>query len=158
MRNALRMATPAVADEIPVGAWLRQQREARGLDRREMARRLIQAARGVGDSSVPGIESMCQYIRRWEGGVVGLTERYRLCYCEAFGITAAEFGRELPDAGHIATVNAHGLSVSLQYVSGRLVIDISGAETGPPGPEPGLGHGLELVPSVGPSRSYGGRA
>lgn len=142
--------------EMPLGQWLRRQREARGIARREMARRLIQAGQAAGDTSVPGIESICQYIRRWENGECALTERYKLYYCEVFGIPAAEFGSQAPGAGHIATVNAHGLSVSLQYVSGRLVIDISGLET--PEPEAGPGPGLALVTSPGPPRNYGGRA
>lgn len=144
--------------EIPLGIWLRQQREARGLARREMARRLIQAGQGAGDTSVPGIKSMYQNIRRWENDDVGLTERYKLYYCEVFGITVTEFGRQEPDAGHIATVNAHGLSVSLRCISGRLVIDISGMETGTPESAAGPERRLALVPSPGQPRSYGGRA
>jgi transcriptional regulator with XRE-family HTH domain len=143
---------------VPLGRWLRLQREACGLARREMARRLIQAGRAAGDASVPGIESMYQNIRRWENGEFALTERYRLYYCEVFGITAAEFGCRVPGAGHIATVNAHGLSVSLQYVSGRLVIEISGIETEIPERDTGPGHGLALVSAPEPARNYGGRA
>jgi transcriptional regulator with XRE-family HTH domain len=126
------MSMSAVTDEIPLGTWLRLQRESCGLARREMARRLIQAGRAAGDASVPGIQSMYQNIRRWENGEFALTERYKLLYCEVFGITAAEFGRQAPGAGHIATVSAHGLSVSLQYVSGRLMIEISGMEKSAP--------------------------
>ena len=145
--------------EMPLGIWLRRQREARGLARREMARRLIQAAHTAGDTSVPGIESMYHNIRRWENGHTGLTERYKLYYCEVFGITAGEFGLQDPDAGHLATINAHGLSVSLRYITGRLVIDISGMETGTAvtsaGAEPG--RTLALVPSPGQPGGYGGR-
>jgi hypothetical protein len=122
--------------EMPLGLWLRQQREARGIARREMAQRLIQAGQNAGDTSMPGIKSMYQNIRRWETRGTGLTERYKLYYCEVFGITAAEFGIQDPDAGHLATINAHGLSVSLRYISGRLVIDISGMQTSPPDPSP----------------------
>ena len=144
------------AAEIPLGTWLRRQREARGLARREMARRLIQAGRAAGDMSVPGVESMAQYIRRWETRGTGLTERYRLYYCEVFGIPAAAFGLHDPGAGHLTTIDAHGLSVSLRYISGRLVIDISGLDL----PEQGTAqpYELALVPSPGQPRSYGGRA
>lgn len=152
------MTMPAVTVKVPLGVWLRQQREARGLARREMARRLIQAGRAAGDTSVPGIDSVCMNIRRWENGGCALTERYKLYYCEVFGITAAEFGRQAPGAGHIATVNAHGLSVSLQYVSGRLVIEVSGMETETPEPDARPERGLALVTSPGPPASYGGRA
>src|SRR5260370_263452 len=54
----------------------------------------------------------------------------------------------------IATVNAHGLSVSVGYVSGRLVIEISGLDTEDGKPEPGPG--LSLVTSHDPPRQYGG--
>jgi hypothetical protein len=103
---------------------------------------------------------MFQNIRRWETCGVGLTERYKLYYCEVFGITVAEFGVQEPDAGHLATVNAHGLSVSLSYISGRLVIDISGMRTGlpEPEPEPGAERTAEWVAAPGPPRNYGGRA
>ena len=51
-----------------LGAWLRQQREARSWTRREMARQLIQAGRDTGDTTVPGMDSMCHNIHRWERG------------------------------------------------------------------------------------------
>lgn len=47
------------------GAWLRQQREARRWTRLEMARQLIQAGRAKGDT-LPGADSMCHNIHRWE--------------------------------------------------------------------------------------------
>ena len=75
-----------------LGTWLRQQREARGWARREMARRLIRAGRDTGDTAIPGIDSMCTNIRRWENGEWTPTERYRLCYCTALTITPSQFG------------------------------------------------------------------
>ena len=75
-----------------LGAWLRQQREARGWACPEMARRLIEAARASGDISVPGVGTLARSIYRWERGTVGPSERYRLYYCQAFGIPAADFG------------------------------------------------------------------
>jgi hypothetical protein len=80
-------------------------------------------------------------------------------YCKTFEIPVTEFGTKAPgtDAlSPIATVNAHGLSVSLGYVSGRLVIEISGLDTEEAEAEPGSG--LSLVTSPGPPRNYGGRA
>ncbi|MBV9450187.1 MAG: hypothetical protein JO345_30290 [Streptosporangiaceae bacterium] len=74
------------------GRWLRQQREARGWARREMARRLIQAAEAASDATMPGIEHLETYIRRWESGRHQLTERYRLFYCTAFGLRPGQFG------------------------------------------------------------------
>jgi transcriptional regulator with XRE-family HTH domain len=75
-----------------LGAWLRQQRQARGWARPEMARQLITAARRNGDTSLPGADSVCHNIYRWERGMVGVSERYRLYYCQALGIPPAVFG------------------------------------------------------------------
>ncbi|MBV9450345.1 MAG: helix-turn-helix transcriptional regulator [Streptosporangiaceae bacterium] len=75
-----------------IGRWLRQQREARGWARREMARRLIQAAEACDDTTVPGIEHLETYVRRWESGRHGPTERYVLYFCTAFGIRPGQFG------------------------------------------------------------------
>jgi hypothetical protein len=74
------------------GEWLRQQRQARAWSRPEMARQLIKAAKARDDASMPGIDNICHNIYRWERGTVGLTERYKLYYCVAFGISADEFG------------------------------------------------------------------
>jgi hypothetical protein len=74
------------------GRWLRQQREARGWARREMANRLTQAAQAASDATMPGIEHLETYIRRWESGRHQLTERYRLHYCTAFGLRPSQFG------------------------------------------------------------------
>lgn len=57
-----------------------------------MARQLIRAARARDDTSMPCIESICHNIYRWERGTVGLTERYKLYYCAALGISPDEFG------------------------------------------------------------------
>ena len=154
------MTVPAVTGEVPLGVWLRQQREARGLALREMARRLLRAGRAAGDTSVPGIESLCQNIRRWENGECTVTERYRLYYCEVLAIPVAEFGRQAPCGERTATVSADGLSVSLRHEAGRLVIEISGLEAPEPaaGPGPGPGPGLALVTAPDPPKSYGGRA
>lgn len=80
-----------------LGAWLRQQREARGWPRPEMARQLIKAAQARGDTSVPGVDSMCHNIYRWERGADGLSDRYKLHYCHALGITPSQFGPGQPD-------------------------------------------------------------
>jgi transcriptional regulator with XRE-family HTH domain len=153
------MTVPAVMDEMPLGAWLRQQREAQGWSRREQARRLIQAGREAGDTSMPGVDGVYHNIHRWERGDNEPTERYKLYYCKTLGIPVTEFGAKVPRTdplSQIAMVNAHGLSVSLQYASGRLVIEISGldAPEAEAEPEPGL----SLVTSQDPPRNYGGRA
>jgi transcriptional regulator with XRE-family HTH domain len=75
-----------------LGSWLREQRRGRGWLITEMGRHLQEAARGNGDKTVPGREAMARNIRRWETGKNSVSERYRLHYCTAFGIPAAEFG------------------------------------------------------------------
>ncbi len=62
-----------------------------------MARQLIKAARARDDTSMPGIESICHNIYRWERGTVGLTERYKLYYCVALGISPDDFGAGEPE-------------------------------------------------------------
>ena len=76
------------------GAWLRQQRQARGWPIPEMARHLREAAKAVGDT-LPANPGLFTMIRRWENGA-GVSERYRLHYCRAVGITPEQFGCEQP--------------------------------------------------------------
>jgi hypothetical protein len=61
-----------------------------------MARQLIQAGRAKGDT-LPGADSMCHNIHRWERGQGGLTERYKLHYCTVLGISPRQFGTD-PDS------------------------------------------------------------
>jgi hypothetical protein len=77
-------------DTLP--AWLRQQRLARNWNIAEMGRQLHRAAKANNDHTVPGVAALAAYVRRWEKGKVGVTERYRLHYCTAFGISPTEFG------------------------------------------------------------------
>jgi transcriptional regulator with XRE-family HTH domain len=81
---------------MQTGSWLRQQREAHGWPRREMAARIIQAARAAQYTTVPGINDVCRYIRRWEERNGQLTERYILYCCTALGIPAGQFGTAAP--------------------------------------------------------------
>jgi hypothetical protein len=83
-------AGPAGFGEL--GAWLRQQREDRFWSRSEMARQLIAAAHAHGDTSLPSVDNIAHNIYRWERGVVGPGERYRLYYCKALGISLVSFG------------------------------------------------------------------
>src|SRR5450755_875810 len=98
----------AMSSEL--GAWLRQQREARGWTRPEMARQLIRAGEARGDKSLPGMSSMCHNIYRWERGADGLSERYKLCYCQALAIPPGHFGPGQP-AGEQSTAPAPGTSM-----------------------------------------------
>ena len=77
-----------------LGTWLRQQRESRSWARLEMARQLIKAARSNGDLSLPGIDSLMHNIYRWERGTCGPTDRYKLHYCHALGISPDDFGAD----------------------------------------------------------------
>jgi hypothetical protein len=79
------------------GAWLRRERESRGWDRPEMSRQLIAAAKSRGDSHMPGVKSLTHNIYRWESGD-GVSQRYILAYCAAFGMGPADFPRQIRDA------------------------------------------------------------
>jgi transcriptional regulator with XRE-family HTH domain len=119
-----------VADDEGIGLWLRRQREAHGWSKREQARQLIKAGRDSGDTSMPGVDSLVHNVNRWERGDNEPTERYRLYYCKSFGIPAGQFGRDAPVADSLfqagTGLNAPGMSVSVQFASGRLVIEVSG--------------------------------
>lgn len=75
-----------------LATWLRHERRARGWSAMEMGRRLCEAAKASGDRTIPGNEAMCRNIRRWESGRGGVSERYILHYCKAFGISPQTFG------------------------------------------------------------------
>ena len=150
------MSIPAVAGGEALGAWLRREREDRAWTKQETARRLVQAGKDAGDTAVPGVDGMCRYIYRWERGENGLTERYRLYYCKAFGIPAARFGPSTDDLPPAAQASTDGLAVALRRVSGLLVIEISGLDLSEQGTARRFG--LALVPAPGQPRSYGGRA
>ena len=95
------MTGPGGGGEL--GRWLRQQREDRFWNRAEMARQLIAAAYAHGDRSVPDVDNLGHNIYRWERGVVGPSERYRLYYCKAFGVSPASFG--VPGQPQVAAVS-----------------------------------------------------
>lgn len=73
------------ADERHWAARLRTERQAHRWDVPEMARSLAQAA-GASRGNLPDHETLVAYVRRWEAGRAGITERYRLLYSIAFGI------------------------------------------------------------------------
>jgi transcriptional regulator with XRE-family HTH domain len=77
-------------------AWLRQKREEQGWARPKMARRLIKAVETAGDRSMPGLDSMCHNLYRWERGDDSPSERYRLYYSRALGIPPGQFGASPP--------------------------------------------------------------
>lgn len=86
-------ATGAAVNGSPeLGAWLRRQREDRYWSRVEMARRMIKVASGHDDTPPPCTDHLAHNIYRWEHGKAGPSERYRLYWCEATGITPDQFG------------------------------------------------------------------
>ena len=69
-------------------AWaarIRDERRARGWDKPEMARHLALAA-GAGRASLPSSDSLLTYVKRWERGATGISERYRMLYASALGV------------------------------------------------------------------------
>jgi hypothetical protein len=68
-----------------MGSWLRAERQARQWDVPEMARQVRRAARN--DPHLPGLRDLRRMIRGWEAGEHALSERYRLLYAAAFGVT-----------------------------------------------------------------------
>lgn len=82
---------------------IRTEREARGWDKPEMARRLALAA-GEARGSLPSHDSLLSYVKRWErGDVEEISDRYQLLYVRALG-TARE---DLFEEGE-AAVNRRG--------------------------------------------------
>jgi transcriptional regulator with XRE-family HTH domain len=77
------------------GNELRRQRLARGWSVVEMRRRLRAAARAAGDN-LPDDECLSGMIRRWERDTNGMSERYRLHYCRALGVSYSEFSGSAP--------------------------------------------------------------
>jgi transcriptional regulator with XRE-family HTH domain len=150
------MTVPAVAEQVPLNVWLRRQRETRSWTKRDTARRLVQVGKDAGNTAVPGVDEMYRYIHRWERGENGPAERYRMYYCTAFGIPAAAFGGGDDAPAPSTEGGGHGLSVSVQYAPGRLVIEISGLGSEETEAEPE--RVLSLVTAQDPPRSYGGRA
>jgi transcriptional regulator with XRE-family HTH domain len=142
------MSPPAVVGGEALAAWLRREREDRAWTKRETARRLIRAGKDA-DDTAPGLDCLCRYIYRWERGENGLTERYQLYYCRAFGIPVARFGHGSDDLAPVAQASADGLAVALRCLSGMLVIEISGLDL------PGQRYGLALVTTPGPLAAYG---
>lgn len=80
-----------MADVLPIwAARIRAERKSRAWPADEMARRLRDAADAQTRARLPNLDVLVRYVRRWETGAVGVTERYRLLYARAFGIAADE--------------------------------------------------------------------
>lgn len=74
------------AERRACGERLRAERRRRGWDRPEMARRLGRALAGTR----PDPDTLISYLKRWETGKVGVSERYRLAFATALGMDADE--------------------------------------------------------------------
>ena len=98
---------------MPLGAWLRRERERRSWSRPEMARRLIRVAEGNGDYTTPGIGNITHNLYRWERSTVTPGERYRLYFCEAFGIPLDQFGVLKNEFGVLRTTSSESSRTTL---------------------------------------------
>jgi tetratricopeptide (TPR) repeat protein len=102
-----------------------------------MARRLIEAGRDTGDKTLPGVDSMCHNIHRWERGRGGLTERYKLHYCRAFGLTPGQFGANLAASHPSAPAAVSALHVPLDLYDPSLLAPLAVAYRGRQDPQIG---------------------
>ncbi|GAA4089566.1 hypothetical protein [Actinomadura miaoliensis] len=69
-----------------IGVRLRSERNRRHWTKPEMARRIAQ---NVTDQC-PDLDTLISYVKRWEAGNVGISERYQLAYAAAFGMDVEE--------------------------------------------------------------------
>ncbi|WP_153531918.1 helix-turn-helix domain-containing protein [Actinomadura macrotermitis] len=70
-----------------LGARLKAEREAHGLTQRQLAERIAAAVSGP---QVPALDTLTEYVKRWERGKAAISARYRAAYAEALGIDRAE--------------------------------------------------------------------
>ena len=68
------------------GARLGTERRRRGLTKPELARRLVPYV----TEQCPSLPTLISYLKRWEAGRSGISERYRFACAKALGIDAAE--------------------------------------------------------------------
>jgi transcriptional regulator with XRE-family HTH domain/tetratricopeptide (TPR) repeat protein len=138
----------SVVDSKP-GAWLRQQREARGWSKAEMARRLVQAGYDSGDTAMPSATSMLHNIYRWERGDGGLSERHQLHYCRALGIHPSQFGSSQPSQPPASATGGTTGAIAVPAVSPapEVIVPVPVSLTSQPPP---------TLPAFG-AVTYGGR-
>ncbi|MEV5707321.1 helix-turn-helix transcriptional regulator [Actinoallomurus sp. NPDC052274] len=92
---------------------IRAERKARGWDKPEMARQLARAA-GDTRGSLPDHECLLTYVKRWERGVVGISERYRLLYCRAFGMSEGDL---FPEPANISEEQLSSADIGKPVIS-----------------------------------------
>ena len=83
--------TPSL-ERIELGARLKGEREQRAWSQAEMARKLAGALSG---RQVPALDTLRNYVNRWESGGSGISLRYRRAYAEAFDTTVGELFRAI---------------------------------------------------------------
>lgn len=93
------------ATAVAQGQWLRRMRQAHGWSIGQMVDRLREAVSAAGGEP-PARESLVTMIRRWEDGLSGVSERYRLRYCAAFNLPVDRFG----DPSVLHPAHANGMS------------------------------------------------
>ena len=86
--------TPSV-DRIELGARLKREREQRAWSQAEMARQIAEALTG---KQVPALDTLRNYINRWESGGSGIGPRYRRAYADALDTTVDELFSAAPKA------------------------------------------------------------
>lgn len=90
--RAVRAAESSEVGEL--ASRLVARRTRRGLSKRELARRIADHV----EDQCPAVETLLSYVKRWESGKSGVSERYRFAYAAALGVTAADlFGPEERD-------------------------------------------------------------
>ena len=82
---------------MPAGNWaepgarLSAERRRRGLTKPELARRLVPHV----TEQCPSLDTLISYLKRWEAGRSGISERYRFACAKALDMDEAElFGQE----------------------------------------------------------------
>ncbi|GAA4063972.1 helix-turn-helix transcriptional regulator [Actinomadura miaoliensis] len=71
------------AERQALGARLRRERVERGWSQRQVAGQLQDALTGT---QVPDLDTVTDYVKRWERGKVGVSPRYRVAYSAVFEI------------------------------------------------------------------------
>src|SRR5689334_13288317 len=125
----------------PLCDWLREQRLVHGWNVAEMGRQLYVAATTTGDHTVPRSTILAGYVRRWEAGKMGLSERYRLHYCAALGLSATQFGpQRLPGPqARVAVADSAAEAADGAGLSTAVTWSAQAGSSGRPGTQDGYG-------------------
>jgi len=89
-----------------IGARLRTERKRRRWLKPEMARQL---ADHITDQC-PDLETLISYVKRWEAGKVGISERYQLAYSAAFGMDHEELFGDNSSSGEPSEADADAIT------------------------------------------------